>query len=634
MSVRVKILLVVACVFAAYMGAAHGVQRYIVFPSFAALERVDAAKNQDRCAEAIQRELQLLSYALSDWASWDDTYQFIVDENEAYKKSNLILTMFTNNHINFVGFYDLNGRAVWSGGYDYAADEPMTFEAFSQPSLDLKNPVFNLKDLTSAVEGVMLTEHGPMLVVSRRILTTNNEGPMRGTMVRGKLLDERQVKDIAARTHVEMSVQAILGQTLPPEAASALKELSAGAALTMREIDEGKTLRVDSVIKGIDGSPALLMTSRIPRDISARGKSATRIAAISDLSAGVAILLLMWVVLQRTVVGPLTKLTNHAIAVGETDDLSRPITMDRNDEIGTLANEFDRMMRSLAESRRRLMETAHSAGMAEIATGVIHNVGNVLNSVNVSARRAVERVDSLGVADLNDVVDLMRQHADDLGAYLASDEKGRLIPTFLAQLGEDLAGEKKEVLAELQSLTQNVQHIAEIVNTQQAYTNVSGTVSPVSLVETIEDALRINAAALERHAVRIEREFEEAPKILTERHKVLQILVNLLSNAKYALDESPASDRCITIRVRAPKNDETSVRVEIRDNGVGISKEQFAKLFTHGFTTRKKGHGFGLHNSANAAKSLGGRLSADSAGLGEGATFTLELPLHVAEAVG
>ncbi|MFH1110502.1 MAG: CHASE4 domain-containing protein [Planctomycetota bacterium] len=631
MSVRVKILLVVTAVFAGYMGVAQIVHRCVVFPSFAALERKDAAANQDRCAEAIHREVELLSFHLSDWSSWDDTYQFIVDENEQYKKANLVPTMFTNNHLNLVCFFDVNSRTVWSGAFDLSTGQPMTFEDFSRPSMDPESPLFNIKDLNDAVEGVMITEHGPLLVASRRILNNENEGPSRGTMVMGKLLDEEETKGIAQRTHVDMDLLTIPGQALPPDAEEAVTELSAGTPLIMRETGGGKSLQLRSIMAGIDGKPALLMTTRIPRDITAHGKRAMGIAVISDMAAGLAILLLMWTALQRTVVGPLTKLTNHAITVARTDDLSRSIDMRRTDEIGTLAREFDRMMHSLSESRARLLDTAHRAGMAEIAAGVIHNVGNVLNSVNVSAKRAVERVDALDIADLNDVVGLMREHAADLGSYLASDEKGKLIPEFLAQLGEDLAGEQREVLNELQSLTKNVQHIAEIVDTQQTYANAAGTVAKVSINALIEDALRINAAGMERHSVRVIREFQDTPPIMTERHKVLQILVNLLSNAKYALDDCTASERRVTIRVRAPRGDQAVVRVEICDNGVGIPKEHLAKLFSYGFTTRKEGHGLGLHDSANAAKSLGGRLFAESEGPGVGATFTLELPFRVAK---
>ncbi len=228
----------------------------------------------------------------------------------------------------------------------------------------------------------------------------------------------------------------------------------------------------------------------------------------------------------------------------------------------------------------------------------------------------------------------MREHADDLASFISSDEKGKLIPTFLAKLGEQMAEDQQTALAELQTLTKNVAHVAEIVNTQQSYAHVTGGVEKVSVADLTEDALRINVAAMERHNIRVIREYEETPPIMTERHKVLQILVNLLSNAKYAMDErpaAPAAERRITVRVSRPTTEQTGVCIKISDNGVGISKEHFAKLFSHGFTTRKEGHGFGLHNSANAAKSLGGRLSAQSGGPGQGATFTLELPSPVAE---
>lgn len=633
MSIRTKILLLLAFVFIAYLGTARAVQRLVVFPSFASLERDEATMDQHRCTEAIQREVELLSYALSDWSSWDDTYQFIVDENEAYKTSNLIPTMFSNNKLNLVCFLDLDNRIVWLDARDLATMEPLSFKAFAGPSMDLKNPLLNIKELTGAVEGVMLTEHGPMLVVSRRILHTNNDGPMRGTMIRGRLLDEGQIKSIAERTHVDMNLLRIPGQTLSPEAASAMQELSSGAPLSIREIDEGKALQVSSVMNGIDGSPALLMTSRIPRGISARGRTAMNIALASDLAAGLAILLLMWAALRRIVIGPLSRLTSHAIVVGKSDDLSKPIAMNRRDEVGTLADEFDHMMKSLAESRARLLDTAHRAGMAEIATGVIHNVGNVLNSVNVSARRAAETVNALDVADLNGAIGLMREHADDLASFISADEKGKLIPTFLAQLGEQMAADQQTAIAELETLTKHVAHVAEIVNTQQSYAHVTKAITRMSIVDLVEDALRINAAAMERHKVRVVREYEDKPSMMLDRHKVMQILVNLLSNAKYAFDGCPESDRQIRVRISKPPSAQPCVRIEVSDNGAGISKEHMPKLFTHGFTTRKEGHGFGLHNSANAAKSLGGRLHAKSDGPGKGAMFALEIPLHVRETV-
>ena len=158
---------------------------------------------------------------------------------------------------------------------------------------------------------------------------------------------------------------------------------------------------------------------------------------------------------------------------------------------------------------------------------------------------------------------------------------------------------------------------------QQAYAKRCGVAEAVTVAELVEDSLRMNSGALTRHHVALKREFLATPEIVIEKHKVLQILVNLLRNAKYACDESGNQDKLVTVRIEAA---DSMVRIHIRDNGVGIAPETMSRLFSHGFTTRKSGHGFGLHSAALSAAELGGSLSAHSDGLGCGATFTLVLP--------
>ena len=159
---------------------------------------------------------------------------------------------------------------------------------------------------------------------------------------------------------------------------------------------------------------------------------------------------------------------------------------------------------------------------------------------------------------------------------------------------------------------------------QQTHASARGTSEPVDLVELVEDALKINDAGLIRHGIEVVREFDEVQQIVTERHKVMQILVNLISNAKHALRDSDQEDKIMTLVVTA---DQESVRVQVCDNGIGIVPEHLTKIFNHGFTTKKEGHGFGLHSSALAAQELGGSLSVHSDNAGLGATFTLQIPL-------
>jgi PAS domain S-box-containing protein len=277
----------------------------------------------------------------------------------------------------------------------------------------------------------------------------------------------------------------------------------------------------------------------------------------------------------------------------------------------------------LEAAHKQLLDTSRQAGMAEVATGVLHNVGNVLNSVNVSATLLTEQSRKSKVYNLAKVVALMEEHAADLGVFITNDPKGKQLPGYLAQLASHLAAEQASFLKETEQLRTNIEHIKDIVAMQQSYAKVSGVTETLKISDLIEDALRMNAAALTRHEVEVVREFAEIPPVTIDKHKVLQVLVNLIRNAKYACDDSGRPDKRLIVRVA---NGGGQLKIAIIDNGVGIPAENLIRIFNHGFTTRKDGHGFGLHSGALAAKEMGGALIVHSEGLGCGASFTLELP--------
>jgi PAS domain S-box-containing protein len=275
---------------------------------------------------------------------------------------------------------------------------------------------------------------------------------------------------------------------------------------------------------------------------------------------------------------------------------------------------------------RQLLSTSRQAGMAEVATSVLHNVGNVLNSVNVSAAIVANKVKNSGGEKLSKALALLREREKNSARFLAGDEKGKQLINYLQAFSEHLAEEKAAVSREMDCLVKNIEHIKEIVSMQQTYARVAGVEELVKTTELVEDSLRMHTMAFERHLVRIRREYSDDPTIMVDRHKVIQILVNLLQNAKYACEENRAEDRKIVVRIARVGTDR--VKIEVADNGMGISPENLIRIFSHGFTTRKNGHGFGLHSGALAAKEIGGSLTAHSDGPGKGATFTLELPVQ------
>lgn len=279
----------------------------------------------------------------------------------------------------------------------------------------------------------------------------------------------------------------------------------------------------------------------------------------------------------------------------------------------------------LESMHRQLLGVSRQAGMAEVATSVLHNVGNVLNSVNTSASVLADRLRNSQMAGVSRVTELLEANRHDLAGFLTANGRADQVINFLKSLAQHLTAENASALAELQGLTGNIEHIKEIIAMQQSYARISGVTEKVKPTDLVEDALRMNAGALARHQVQLLRDYApDLPEIVVEKHKVLQILVNLIRNAKYACDDSGRADLQLTVRVA---NGDGRVRIVIQDNGVGIPVENLTRIFNHGFTTRKNGHGFGLHNGALAAKEMGGSLTAHSEGPGQGATFTLELPL-------
>jgi two-component system, NtrC family, sensor kinase len=367
--------------------------------------------------------------------------------------------------------------------------------------------------------------------------------------------------------------------------------------------------------------------------------------------------------LQASISGPIFQLAGVASIVATEKDYSVRAVKESEDELGRLIDGFNEMLdqiqardSALQEARdnlekrveertqelhleiaerehtqqqlesihKQLIEASRRGGMAEIATNVLHNVGNVLTSVNVSASLVSESLKSSGLGSLTRVGALLREHEHDLGTFIASDPKGKHLPGYLAQLTEHLLANQEAALGEMESLRANIEHIKEIVAMQQNYAKVSGVTEQVRVADLVEDSLRMNLGALSRHGVEVIREYSDVPKINVDKHKVLQILVNLVRNAKYACDESGSSDKRIAVRVTGGDD---RVQIVVFDNGVGIPSENLMRIFSHGFTTRTEGHGFGLHGGALAAKEMGGALSVHSDGPGRGATFVLELPV-------
>jgi two-component system, sensor histidine kinase ChiS len=325
-------------------------------------------------------------------------------------------------------------------------------------------------------------------------------------------------------------------------------------------------------------------------------------------------------------------------ALNESDSVVRCIEMGAEDYLGKPFNPTllqARIGACLAKKRawetereleaaRQLLETSRQAGMAEVATNILHNVGNVLNSVNVSSDLILEKILNSKVTVFTKVLALVEAHKTDLPGFFEHNPKGRQLLGYLSKLNLYLAHEQEEIVREAHTLRSNILHIKKIVAMQQDYGRDSEVVEKLNIEDLVEDAVRLNGRALGRHRIKVVREYSKMQPVLVDKHKVLQILVNLVRNAEHALDDSSGNNKQITLRIT---NENNKINITISDNGIGIPAENLVRIFNQGFTTRKDGHGFGLHSGALTAKELGGNLTVFSEGTGLGSKFMLELPI-------
>jgi two-component system, sensor histidine kinase ChiS len=323
----------------------------------------------------------------------------------------------------------------------------------------------------------------------------------------------------------------------------------------------------------------------------------------------------------------------RCIEMGAEDYLSKPFnpTLLKARIGASLEKKRFRQTERDLEKARQLLETSRQAGMAEVATNILHNVGNVLNSVNVSGRLILDKIERSKVTGITKAVNLLEAHKSDLPGFFEDQFTGKRLLDYLSKLDAYLTEEQIEIQKEVQTLLSNILHIKKIVAMQQSYARVSEALETLSIEDLVEDALQLNCAALETCRIKVIREYSESQPIPVDKHRALQILVNLIRNAMQAFDDAAGKEKQVTLRV-TKENDR--MKIAIIDNGIGIPKENMDRIFGHGFTTRKDGHGFGLHSSALAAKELGGALTVFSEGSGQGAKFTLELPIAEKPSLG
>ncbi len=294
-------------------------------------------------------------------------------------------------------------------------------------------------------------------------------------------------------------------------------------------------------------------------------------------------------------------------------------------------SERKRTEAALKEAQAQLVETAHSAGMAEIATGVLHNIGNILNSVNISTEEISHTLKISKVKGFLKANELLARNLDNAAEFLSEHPKGKLVPGYYISLGDAIREEHQIMTDEIRALSDKVSMMRDVISTQQNYAKATLYTEDIVVTDLVDDALKLQLASLKKQGVKIKKDFRAHPRGMVSKVKLVHVLTNLIKNGKEAMGGNEKLHKTQEMIIRIEEPSERQVQIQIEDNGCGIRRENLEKIFNHGFTTKNSGHGFGLHTCANFMTEMGGSLQAYSDGEGMGAVFTLRFPLMHAD---
>ncbi len=625
MSLRSKIILVLAVVAVAWAVGDRLLLETMVTSQFRAMGEEEVQQGLELVESCIDDEVELLREKARFVASMETTRRFVTESDADLVRSYLGPRSLAVVGAHLMYVCDRDGNVRWGRIEDPETREKISLKT-SFPSESLA-PTHPLLARDKEVElSYLTTERGIMLVTAEPV-TRPDEETRSGTVIMGRFLDEELKAGIEARTSLPFEIWDIHDASLDERERKLVDRFTSDTGEVLIDEDDDKNLFAYKTLEGVAGRPDVLLRAKKEHGILAQGAKITDFLLLSTIGTSILIFLVLLRVLQRTVINPLTRFTRFAIQVAETDDTSARMQMDRPDEVGILSREFDRMLEEIERSRSLLVQTARQAGMSEIATGVLHNVGNVLNSVNVSATLLNRQVGQLAVSDLSKFVAVLDENEENLAAFIAEDPRGKHTLPFLRELQDTLDGQHTTLRKEATTLCEGIDHIAELVRSQQTYAGARGVFEKTSLPEEIDAAIQICRQAFgQDDEVEILREYQpDLPPVPVDKHKLMEILVNLIQNAKQAVDDSDHPRKQIILRV--VQTTQGALRIEVEDNGAGIAPFNLDKIFNHGFTTKKGGHGFGLHVSANSAKEMHSSLNVRSDGPGQGAVFTLEIPM-------
>ena len=611
MNIRLRVIALIGAIFAILVWAEVLVERQVVMPSFAELERADARTAMRRVNYALDRTLHELAMLAADWGNWAELYRFAADHNAEFVTSNISNFSMRQLNANALLIVDQDGHVLHAGDMDLETEQPLHLELTSLSELPTDFPWRQDLHAATPLPGLLRTKSGFLMLAAAPVLNGKGQGPARGMVILGRLLSPEVVRDLGAQAQTD------------------LKLLTATAQSPAEELAEDEsTTRIARSFNDLYGRPIMRLQVAVPRSITARGRIAVSYASLCLLAAAIIVLLLLGVVLNRAILRPLALVTRHAVALGEDKDLTTRLNLKRRDEFGVLAREFDRMVERVAESRTQLVDQSFEAGFAELARGVLHNIGNAMTPIGVRLATLNERLRAAPAED-------SEQALTELQGGSTDPQRAADLEEFLRLASCEMAGTVRAAREDVALITRQTSIIQTALTEQLRAARNEHVIEPVRLSELVSQSLEIVPDVCRRRlTVDTDESVRKLGVVRVARTVLRLILQNLIINAADAVRDA-GKDKG-TLRVSAEivhEADRQQLHLRCVDDGVGIPADHLGRVFEKGFTTKspETNHGIGLHWCANAIGALGGSIWAASDGLGRGAALHLLVPLTARE---
>jgi len=608
MRIRLKVMLLLASMLLILGLVEVIVEKSILMPSFAELEHDDARTAMRRINNVLTLSSERLALSAADWGNWADTYRFAQDRNAAYLTDNITPTALKQLQVNLVALIAADGRILMARDLDLSTEQGLGLEFVQGAELPLDFPWRRSLRDGQSLHGLLRTNQGILMLAAAPVLDGTGAGPQRGMMMMGRLLLSAEIVRLGEQAQARVTLGA------PPPQAFGLERLT----------ETEDTTQVSRSFVDLYGRPLMALTVEVPRRITERGRSAIAYASAYLIGAAVAVLLVLILILNWVVLRPLGLITRHAQALGAGEDLTAQLMLARRDEFGVLAREFDRMVSSLAESRRRLVDQSFHAGFAELAKGVLHNLGNAMTPIGVGLATLEQRLRSMPCEDALAASAELQQPINDA-------QRGADLHQFLPLACGEMVAAKRAAQQDVEVLIRQTSVVQGVLSEQMRSVRNEHVVEAVRLPDLLAQSLEVVPDnCRQRLIVDADDSLRQVGVVRVARTVLRLILQNLIINAADAIRDAGKSRGVLRVTAQiVPLTRHCELHLQCADDGIGIASADLERIFEQGFSTKSSltNYGIGLHWCANAIRALGGRIWAASAGPGQGTSMHLVVPL-------